>query len=68
MAAARACDISKAHRMSDAIRAGMVWINRHGIPDIAIPFGGYKQVGWGRENGYESLLPYTELKSAVARI
>lgn len=61
-------DISKAHRMAAAIRAGLVWINCHGIPDMAIPFGGYKQSGWGRENGYESLLQYTELKSVVARL
>lgn len=61
-------DISKAHRTAAAIRAGLVWINCHGIPDMAVPFGGYKQSGWGRENGYESLLQYTELKSVVARI
>ena len=61
-------DLSKAHRMAAAIRAGLVWINCHGIPDMAIPFGGYKQSGWGRENGYESLLQYTELKSVVARL
>ena len=61
-------DISKAHRTAAAIRAGLVWINCHGIPDMAVPFGGYKQSGWGRENGYESLLQYTELKSVVARL
>jgi phenylacetaldehyde dehydrogenase len=61
-------DLSKAHRTAAAIRAGIVWINCHGIPDMAIPFGGYKQSGWGRENGYESLLQYTELKSVVARL
>jgi phenylacetaldehyde dehydrogenase len=61
-------DVNKAHRMASAIRAGLVWINCHGIPDMAIPFGGYKQSGWGRENGYESLLQYTELKSVVARL
>ncbi len=61
-------DINKAHRTAAAIRAGLVWINCHGIPDMAIPFGGYKQSGWGRENGYESLLQYTELKSVVARL
>ena len=38
------------------------------IPDAAVPFGGYKQSGWGRENGYESLLQYTELKSVVAKL
>lgn len=61
-------DISKAHRTAAAIRAGLVWINCHSIPDMAVPFGGYKQSGWGRENGYESLLQYTELKSVVAKL
>lgn len=61
-------DVGRAHRMAAAIKAGLVWINCHGIPDMAIPFGGYKQSGWGRENGYESLLQYTELKSVVVRV
>ena len=61
-------DISRAHKTAAAIKAGLVWINCHGIPDMAIPFGGYKQSGWGRENGYESLLQYTELKSVVAKL
>jgi phenylacetaldehyde dehydrogenase len=61
-------DISRAHKTAAALRAGLVWINCHGIPDMAVPFGGYKQSGWGRENGYESLLQYTELKSIVAKL
>jgi phenylacetaldehyde dehydrogenase len=61
-------DVSKAHRTANAIRAGLVWVNCHGIPDMAVPFGGYKQSGWGRENGYESLLQYTELKSVMVRL
>ena len=61
-------DIGKAHKTAAAIRAGIVWINCHGIPDMAIPFGGYKQSGWGRENGLESLMQYTELKSVVAKL
>lgn len=61
-------DISRAHRTVAAVRAGIVWINCHGIPDMAVPFGGYRQSGWGRENGMESLLQYTELKSVVARL
>jgi len=61
-------DISKAHQTAAAIKAGIVWINCHGIPDAAVPFGGYKQSGWGRENGYEALLQYTELKSVVVQL
>jgi phenylacetaldehyde dehydrogenase len=61
-------DISKAHKTAADIKAGILWINCHGIPDMAVPFGGYKQSGWGRENGYEALLQYTELKSVVAKL
>ncbi|MCP4301372.1 MAG: aldehyde dehydrogenase family protein [Gammaproteobacteria bacterium] len=61
-------NVGKAHKMAAAIRAGLVWINCHGIPDMAVPFGGYKQSGWGRENGLEGLLAYTELKSVVCRL
>ena len=61
-------DIGKAHRLAAGIKAGLVWVNCHGIPDMAVPFGGYKQSGWGRENGYEGLLEYTELKSVMAML
>jgi len=61
-------DISKAHKTAAAIRAGLLWINCHGIPDMAVPLGGYKQSGWGRENGQEALLQYTELKSVIAKL
>lgn len=61
-------NIGKAHRLAAAIRAGLVWINCHGIPDMAVPFGGYKQSGWGRENGLEGLLAYTELKSVICKL
>jgi len=61
-------NMSKAHRLAAALRAGLVWVNCHGIPDMSVPFGGYKQSGWGRENGYEGLLAYTELKSVVCKL
>ena len=61
-------DISKAHKTAAAIRAGLLWVNCHGIPDMAVPFGGYKQSGWGRENGFEALLQYTELKSVIVKL
>lgn len=61
-------DISRAHKTAAAIKAGILWINCHGIPDAAIPFGGYKQSGWGRENGEEALHQYLELKSVVAKL
>ena len=61
-------DLGLAHRTAAAVRAGIVWINCHGLPDMAVPFGGYRQSGWGRENGFESLLQYMELKSVVASL
>lgn len=61
-------DIGKAHRLASDIRAGLIWVNCHGIPDMAVPFGGYKQSGWGRENGLEGLLEYTELKSVICKL
>ena len=56
-------DISKAHRLAAQLRAGTVWINCYNVFDAAMPFGGYKQSGWGREMGHEALEMYTEVKS-----
>ena len=61
-------DISKAHRMAARLRAGTVWINCYNVFDPALPFGGYKQSGWGRENGRAALDLYTESKSVCAQI
>jgi phenylacetaldehyde dehydrogenase len=56
-------DITKAHRTAALLRAGTVWINSYSVFDAALPFGGYKQSGWGREMGHEVLENYTEVKS-----
>lgn len=56
-------DISKAHRVTKKLRAGTVWVNCYNVFDAALPFGGYKQSGWGREMGQEALELYTETKS-----
>ncbi len=56
-------DIQKAHRAASQLRAGTVWINCYNIFDAALPFGGYKQSGWGREMGHEVLEQYTEVKA-----
>ncbi|HLH55189.1 MAG TPA: aldehyde dehydrogenase family protein [Verrucomicrobiae bacterium] len=58
-------DISKAHRIASELRAGTVWINCYNVFDAALPFGGYKQSGWGREMGHEVLEHYTETKAVV---
>ncbi|MGA2967254.1 MAG: aldehyde dehydrogenase family protein [Terriglobales bacterium] len=61
-------DISKAHRLAAALRAGTVWINCYNIFDAALPFGGYKQSGWGREMGKDALELYTQTKAVCARL
>ncbi len=56
-------DIKRAHALSRRLKAGTVWINTYGLMDAALPFGGYKQSGFGRELGTQALEAYTELKS-----
>jgi phenylacetaldehyde dehydrogenase len=56
-------DIQKAHHIASQLRAGTVWINCYNVFDAALPFGGYKQSGWGREMGHEALEMYTEVKA-----
>lgn len=59
-------DISVAHKMARRIKAGSVWINAHNFYDPALPFGGFKQSGWGREEGSEAIRTFTEVKSVCA--
>jgi phenylacetaldehyde dehydrogenase len=61
-------DISKAHRTAALLRAGTVWVNCHNIFDASMPFGGYKQSGWGREMGREALDLYTETKAVCVAL
>lgn len=56
-------DVSKAHQMAARLKAGTVWVNCYNVFDAALPFGGYKQSGWGREMGREVFNLYTETKS-----
>ncbi len=56
-------DISKAHRTAREINAGTVWVNCHNAFDTALPFGGYKQSGWGRELGEAAIDLYTQTKA-----
>ena len=61
-------DVSKAHRTAALLRAGTVWINCYNIFDAALPFGGYKQSGWGREMGKDVLNLYTQPKAVCTRL
>ena len=56
-------DLTKAHRLIPQLKAGTVWVNTYNIFDAALPFGGYKQSGWGREMGEEVIHEYTETKA-----
>lgn len=61
-------DISTAHKLAKKVKAGSVWINQHNFYDPALPFGGYKQSGWGREQGSEALRTFTEVKAVCAAL
>jgi acyl-CoA reductase-like NAD-dependent aldehyde dehydrogenase len=61
-------DLSRAHRMARALKAGTVWINTYLHTDLISPFGGYKQSGIGRELGRNAIDAYTEVKSVYAKL
>jgi acyl-CoA reductase-like NAD-dependent aldehyde dehydrogenase len=56
-------DVKRAHRLARRLRAGTVWVNTFDASDITVPFGGYKQSGFGREKGIQALDAYSQLKS-----
>ncbi len=61
-------DVSKAHKVARALKAGTVWINCYNQMDPTAPFGGYKQSGFGRELGKHSLELYTQVKQVWLRV
>jgi phenylacetaldehyde dehydrogenase len=61
-------DVSKAHSLAKLIHAGTVWVNCQLVYDYSIPYGGYKQSGWGREFGFEGLEAYLQTKSVFVQI
>ena len=61
-------DISRAHRVINQMQAGICWINSWGDSPAEMPVGGYKESGVGRENGPETLLHYTQVKSVFVRL
>ncbi len=58
-------DLAKAHNVASGFKAGTVWINSYHVLDPALPFGGYKQSGWGREHGAAVFDAYTETKTVI---
>ncbi len=61
-------DISRAHKIARALKAGTVWINCYGAGDSSMPFGGYKQSGFGRENGKYAIDLFTQVKSVYLKL
>ena len=61
-------NLSLAHKVARGLRAGTVWVNCHNVFDASLPFGGYKQSGWGREMGQEVLHNYTETKAVTVAL
>jgi phenylacetaldehyde dehydrogenase len=61
-------DTGRAQQIAHRLRAGTVWINCYHVFDAALPFGGYKQSGWGREMGQAVLSNYLETKAITTRL
>ena len=61
-------NINRAHRVAKALRAGSVWVNHYNGGDMAVPFGGFKQSGNGRDKSLHAFDKYTELKATVIKL
>ena len=60
-------DVSKAHKVAKGLRAGSVWVNCYQAMDPAVPFGGYKMSGYGRESGLQHVEEYLNVKAVWIR-
>ncbi|MSP67576.1 MAG: aldehyde dehydrogenase family protein [Alphaproteobacteria bacterium] len=56
-------DLARAHRLAAGIKAGTIWVNTYAYLSPAVPYGGYRQSGYGRELGQEGIDNYTQLKA-----
>ncbi len=61
-------NFNRAHRIANALQAGIVWINDYNVTPAEVPFGGYKQSGLGRENGLQAIEYYTQVKTIYANL
>ena len=61
-------DVRKAHAVAKALQAGVVWVNCFNVMDAAMPFGGYKMSGYGRESGAHALELYTQVKAVWIKL
>jgi len=60
--------VATVHRVAAGLRTGTVWVNGYQLMDAAIPFGGYKMSGFGRESGAEHMQEYLQTKSVILRL
>ena len=56
-------DVGRAHRVAGQVQAGTFWVNGYKTINVASPFGGYRQSGYGRSSGLDALREYTQVKS-----
>jgi acyl-CoA reductase-like NAD-dependent aldehyde dehydrogenase len=61
-------DVTRAHKVARALKAGTVWVNCYGIIDTGMPFGGYKQSGFGREGSRHAIELFTQVKSVYVKL
>jgi acyl-CoA reductase-like NAD-dependent aldehyde dehydrogenase len=61
-------NVTRAHRVAAQLQAGLVWVNSWGVLDVAMPIGGYKDSGYGRECGPEGLDEYLQTKSVLVNL
>jgi acyl-CoA reductase-like NAD-dependent aldehyde dehydrogenase len=61
-------NVARAHRVAARLHAGIVWVNGWAMLDVAMPFGGCKQSGYGRETGPEGLDEYLQTKSVIVSL
>ncbi|MEP6868165.1 MAG: aldehyde dehydrogenase family protein, partial [Novosphingobium sp.] len=61
-------DVATMHKLASKIKSGTVWGNCHGVIDTALPFGGYKESGIGREQGQQGIDAYLETKSVIIQL
>jgi acyl-CoA reductase-like NAD-dependent aldehyde dehydrogenase len=61
-------DMVKAHYITENVEAGIVWVNAYGVVDPALPWGGLKKSGWGREGSDHVMYEFTEAKSVCMQV
>ena len=61
-------DVKLAHTVARAIKAGTIWVNMYNVVTSEAPFGGYRQSGWGRENGPHAIDAFTEVKHVYVNL